>query len=162
MMADISVMKTPAEQQFAAEWQAAEGRLPGARSLRSEAFARFAATGLPNRRIEEWKYTDLRALMREAKPLVPPPDIQARTRAKDAGAALASIGARRLVFVDGAFVAELSDVGDLEPGLTIRSMADALGAGDPEIIGALGRVVPTPDVAVALNTAFMGDGALIR
>ena len=32
-------------------------------------FARFDALGLPHRRIEEWKYTDLRALMREAKPL---------------------------------------------------------------------------------------------
>jgi Fe-S cluster assembly protein SufD len=161
-MADVSVLKTTAEQQLAAEWQAAEDRLPGPRSLRSEAFARFAAAGLPNRRIEEWKFTDLRALMREAKPLAPPPDSEARNRAQDAGAALASIGARRLVFVDGVFVAELSDLRDLEAGLTIRSMADALGAGDPEVINVLGHVVPTPDVAVALNTAFMGDGAVIR
>jgi len=40
-------------------------------------------------------------------------------------------------------------------------MAQALAAGDAET-GHLGKIVPTDDVAVALNTAFMGDGALIR
>ena len=66
------------------------------------------------------------------------------------------------MFVDGAFVPELSDLAGLEPGLAIRSMAEALAAGDPLVAAHLGKVVPTDDVAVALNTAFMGDGALIR
>ena len=87
---------------------------------------RFAKTGLPHRRIEEWKYTDLRALMREAKPLAAPPDAAAKARAKTAGALLGDVETRRLVFVDGAFVAELSDVAALEPGLTVGSLADAL------------------------------------
>jgi Fe-S cluster assembly protein SufD len=65
------------------------------------------------------------------------------------------------VFVDGSFVAELSDLEELEPGLTIRSMASALVAGDPQIVSRLGQIVPTPDLAVALNTAFMSDGAVI-
>jgi Fe-S cluster assembly protein SufD len=59
-------------------------------------------------------------------------------------------------------VPELSDLAGLEPGLTIRSMSAALAAGDPQIAAHLGKVVPTDDVAVALNTAFMGDGALIH
>src|SRR6266545_5196790 len=117
---------------------------------------------LPHRRVEEWKYTDLRALMREAKPLAVPPDAAAKARAKDALATLAAIDARRIVFVDGAFVPELSDLARLEPGLTIGSMAQALAAGDRGLLGHLGQVVPTHDVAVALNTAFMGDGALIH
>ena len=50
------------------------------------AFARFERTGLPHRRVEQWKYTDLRALMRDAKPLAPPPDAKAKERAKSAGA----------------------------------------------------------------------------
>ena len=66
------------------------------------------------------------------------------------------------MFVDGAFVPELSDLADLEPGLSIRSLAQALAAGDPLVAAHLGKVVPTDDVAVALNTAFMGDGAVIR
>src|SRR5207237_697820 len=105
---------------------------------------------------------DLRALMREAKPLAGPPDAAAKRRAAEAGAALASIEARRIVFVDGAFVERLSDLAGLEDGLTICSLAGALAAGDMQIAAQLGKVVPTDDVAVALNTAFMGDGAVIR
>ena len=100
--------------------------------------------------------------MRDAKPLAGAPDAAAKARARNAGAALASIEGRRIVFVDGAFVPELSDLAGLEAGLTIRSMAQALAAGDPQVTSLLGKVVPTDDVAVALNTAFMGDGAVIR
>ena len=32
----------------------------------------------------------------------------------------------------------------------------------PLVAAHLGKVVPTDDVAVALNTAFMGDGAVIH
>ena len=69
---------------------------------------------------------------------------------------------RRLVFVDGAFVAELSDIAALEPGLTVGSLADALADGDPTLAAHLGKLAPAGDAAVALNTALMGDGAVIR
>src|SRR3989440_386426 len=85
--------------------------------------------GRPHRRVEEWKYTDLRALMREARPLASPPDAAAKARAERALATLVAIEARRIVFVDGAFVPELSDLAALEAGLTIRSTAQALAAG---------------------------------
>jgi len=162
-MADVTLMKSPAEQQLEAQWQEAKSRLPGPATMRAAAFDRFASAGLPHRRIEEWKYTDLRALMRDAKPLASPPDAAAKARARDAGKVLADIECRRLVFVDGAFVAELSQLEGLEPGLTIRTMAEALPAPDPLVTAHLGKVVAVDgDVAVALNTAFMGDGAVIR
>jgi Fe-S cluster assembly protein SufD len=112
--------------------------------------------------VEEWKYTDLRALMREARPLATPPDAAAKARAEHTLATLVAIEARRIVFVDGAFVPELSDLAGLEAGLTIRSTAQALAAGDPHIAVHLGKVAPSDDVAVTLNTALMGDGALIH
>src|SRR5947199_1323796 len=125
-MAELTLMKNAAEQQLADEWQAARAKLPGAAPLRAAAFERFAATGLPHRRVEEWKYTDLRALMRDAKPLAPPPDEAAKARAKDAGRSVGDGQFRRLVFVDGAFVPALSDLATPEAGLTISSMADVL------------------------------------
>src|SRR5947208_6970392 len=153
-MAELTLMKNAAEQQLAAEWAAAKAKLPGAAPLRAAAFERFAKTGLPHRRVEEWKYTDLRALMRDAKPLALPPDAGAKARAKDAGGLLAHVESRKLVFADGAFVAELSDLAKLESGLTIRPMAEALAKGD-QLVGRLGKVVATDDPAVALNTVFM-------
>ncbi len=161
-MAELTLMKNAAEQQLAAEWQAAKAKLPGAAPLRAAAFERFATTGLPHRRVEEWKYTDLRALMRDAKPLANLPDAAAKARAKDAGALLADIDSRKLVFVDGAFVPEMSDLAKLETGLTVRPMAEALAQGDALVTRHLGKVVKTDDVAVALNTAFMGDGVVIH
>ena len=111
--------------------------------------------------MEEWKYTDLRALMRDALPLAAPADAAAKVKAKDAGKVFASVDCRRLVFVDGGFMPELSDL-SAEPGLTIGSMAAALGKGDPLVAAHVGKVFETDDAAVALNTALMGDGAVIH
>ncbi len=164
MNAEVRQMKTAAELALAQAYAAAKPALPGGAelgALREEGFRAFDAKGLPHRRVEEWKYTDLRALMRDAKPLASPPDAKARTRAKDAGR-LKGIDARRIVFVDGVLVKEFSDLRGLERGLGIVSLADALTAGDIEVTRRLGRIGPdTSDVAFALNTAFMGDGAVI-
>src|SRR5258705_5147053 len=137
-MADIALLKTTAEQQLAAAGLETGQLRRGLGPLRAAAFARFQNSGLPNRRVEAWKYTDLRALMRDAKPLAAPPDATAKARARHAGAALASIEARRIVFVDGAFAADLSDLAGLEPGLSIRSMAQVLTSGDAQVTAEIG------------------------
>ncbi len=163
-MADVTPIKTPAEQALSAAYEGARGKLPGKggiAALRAGAFKQFEAQGLPHRRVEEWKYTDLRTLMREAYPLAAPPDQAAKARAKDAGKMLAGVDCRRLVFVDGAFAPDLSDLAP-EPGLTIGSMAQALANGDALVAGHVGKTFETDDAAVSLNTALMGDGAVIR
>jgi len=164
-MADVKVIKTAAETALAHTYAQARERLPGNGAIaaqRAAAFDVFAREGLPHRRVEEWKYTDLRALMRDAKPLAAPPDAAAKARAKSAGALLGDVETRRLVFIDGAFVPELSDTANLEPGLTVGSLAKALADDDPLLATHLGKLAPASDVAVALNTALMGDGAVIR
>lgn len=165
MNADVTPIRTAAETALAQVFSRARDRLPGDDAIaaqREAAFGVFAKEGLPHRRVEEWKYTDLRMLMREAKPLASPPDAAAKARAKEAGALLGDVEARRLVFVDGAFVPELSDTAAMEHGLAIASLADALGQGDAALTAHLGKLAPSSDVAVALNTALMGDGAVIR
>ena len=164
-MTEVKVIKTAAESALAQEFAQARSRLPGDGAVaaqRAAAFDLFAREGLPHRRVEEWKYTDLRALMREAKPLAGPPGAAAKARAKTAGAVLGDVESRKLVFIDGAFVAELSDTAALEQGLTVGSLADALAEGDAAVTARLGKLAPATDVAVALNTALMGDGAVIR
>jgi Fe-S cluster assembly protein SufD len=165
MNAEIRQIRTAAEQGLVDAFSRAKGALPGAGPvavLRDKAFSEFEARGLPHRRVEEWKYTDLRALMRDAKPLALPPDAGAKVRAKQAETLVGDIDRRRIVFVDGTFVPELSDLAGLERGLSIRPMAEALAQGDPLVAAHLGKVAVNDDVAVALNTAFMGDGAVIR
>jgi Fe-S cluster assembly protein SufD len=161
---NVRTMKTAAEQALTETFAGAQPTLPGkgaVAALRADAFQRFETAGLPHRRVEEWKYTDLRALLREAQPLAGAPDAVAKAKAKTAGALFAAIDARKLVFIDGAFVRELSDL-TAEAGLAIVSMADALATGDALVTAHVGKTVETNDVGVALNTALMGDGAVIR
>lgn len=165
MNAPLRVVKTPAESALAEFFAAAKRSLPGAGELseaREAAFRSFESVGLPNRRVEEWKYTDLRALMREAKPLAVAPTRAELEKATRAGAVFAQAGLRRLVFVNGAFAANLSDLAALEPGLSIVPMSKALAEQHPLLRGRLNRLAPKTNPAVALNTAFMGDGALIH
>src|SRR5262245_62022414 len=104
MNAEIRQIRTAAEQSLLDSFAAAKAKLPGAgdvAALREAAFKVFEQQGLPHRRVEEWKYTDLRAVMRDAKPLAAPLDAKAKARGKDAGQWLASVERRRIVFVDG-------------------------------------------------------------
>ncbi|MGN6460426.1 MAG: Fe-S cluster assembly protein SufD, partial [Pseudolabrys sp.] len=117
MTAAVRPIRTAAETALAETYAAAKTSLPGMPAQREQAFRRFEAQGLPHRRVEAWKYTDLRALMRDAKPLAALPGAEAKARAKQGGAIFASVEARRLVFVDGAFVPELSDL-SAEAGLS--------------------------------------------
>jgi Fe-S cluster assembly protein SufD len=139
-------------------------RLPGAGKVadaRRQAFDAYERAGLPHRRIEDWKYTDLRVLMREVLPLAAMPDAAALTRA---GAALklhAIEGVRRLVLVDGVFAPKLSEMGNLEKGLGIRTLREVLEAGDATLQAQL-FAPDSSDSMVALNSAMMTDGLVIE
>lgn len=164
-MTGIAPVRTAAENHLAEAFAALRGGLAhdAVAARREAAFRRFEAQGLPHRRVEEWKYTDLRALMRDAKPLAGAPDAGAKARAQSAGRIFAAIDARRIVFIDGVLVPELSDLADIEPGLTISSLADALARGPSGLTERLAAIGPAEgDVAYALNTAFMGDGAVVE
>jgi Fe-S cluster assembly protein SufD len=140
---------------------AARDRLPGAAGVaaaRVKAFEAYERAGLPHRRIEEWKYTDLRVLMREVAPLAPQPDAAALARAKGAVAREAIEGASKLVLVDGAFVGELSDLGSLEAGVTVRALRDLL---DTAADAASDLLTPSTDAVISLNAALVTDGVVI-
>jgi Fe-S cluster assembly protein SufD len=142
----------------------ARDRLPGMGKVadrRQRAFEAYERAGLPHRRIEDWKYTDLRVLMREVLPLAVAPDAAALKRAAAALKLHAIKGVRRLVLVDGVFAPKLSEVADLEKGLSIRTLREVLEAGDTALHGQLF----SPDnsnAMVALNSAMMTDGLVIE
>ena len=164
MNAGIRPVRTHAELGLVDVYTTSRQGLPGGSDIsavRAAAFNHFALSGLPHSRVEAWKYTDLRRLMRDAKPLAPPPDARARERAEDAGGLLAGQGFRRLVIVDGTFLPDRSDLADLEAGLLVRSMAEALALDEPLLSQGLGPMIPANEPALALNTALAGDGVVI-
>jgi Fe-S cluster assembly protein SufD len=160
---NLALAKTETGRALSDAFAVARDRLPGAGKVadaRQGAFEAYERVGLPHRRIEEWKYTDLRALMREVLPLAAAPDAAALKRA---GAALklhAIEGVRRLVLVDGVFAPKLSETGNLEKGLGIRTLREVLEAGDTELHAQL-LAPENSDSMVALNSAMMTDGIVI-
>jgi Fe-S cluster assembly protein SufD len=142
----------------------ARDRLPGSGKVaeaRQQAFEAYERAGLPHRRIEDWKYTDLRVLMREVLPLAAAPDAAALKRTAAALKLHAIDGARRLVLVDGVFAPSLSETGSLEKGLGIRTLREVLEAGDARLQAQL-LGPENPDTMVALNSAMMTDGLVIE
>jgi Fe-S cluster assembly protein SufD len=141
----------------------ARPRLPGGGKVadtRQQAFEAYERIGLPHRRIEDWKYTDLRVLMRDVLPLAAAPDAAAFSRATAAIQPHAIDGVRKLVLVDGVFAPKLSDLGKLEQGLTIRTLRDVLEADDAAQHHRLfGLDAGNP--MIALNSAMMTDGVVI-
>lgn len=161
---NVALAKNETGRALSDSFAVARDRLPGAGKIaeaRSVAFEAYERAGLPHRRLEDWKYTDLRALMREVLPLAPAPDAAALKQAAAAVNAQAIEGARRLVLVDGAFVPALSDLDGLEKGLAVRTLRDALGSGDAALQKQLFSL-DTANPMVALNGAMMTDGVVIE
>ena len=154
MSADVRAMKTPAEQALSSAFAATRCKLPGKGAvvaLRDDAFRRFDASGLPHRRIEEWKYTDLRALMREAKPLAEP------VGSKGVVPTLSGVEASRIAIVNGRYEPGWSNIDD--PGIVLSELFAFAGE---ETDYRLGNAPGKDDIAVSLNTAFMTGGVALR
>jgi len=155
MSADVRAMKTPAEQALSSAFAATRGKLPGKGAvvaLRDDAFRRFDASGLPHRRIEEWKYTDLRALIREAKPLAEP------AASKGVVPDLSGVEASRIAIVNGRYEPGWSDYySSSDPGVVLSELFAFVGEET-----AHGLIPGKDDIAVSLNTAFMTGGVALR
>ena len=161
MTAEARTIRTEAEKSIAETFEAIHAGLPGGadvRARRDAAFDVFRRTGLPHRRIEEWKYTDLRTLVRKAaKPTSPPDEETVRAALTALRDPLAGVDRYRLVLADGYFMAGLSDTDALEDaGVSVQTAANVLTHDAPGILDAPGMAAA--DIAVALNAAFVTDG----
>ncbi|MFB3920726.1 MAG: Fe-S cluster assembly protein SufD [Terriglobia bacterium] len=130
--------------------------------VRKEAIERFADLGFPTTRLEAWKFTSVAPIAGMA--------FQPAPRAADASTAEGlktlchfDLDCSRLVFVNGHFSAEFSSLAGLPKGIHVGSLAGALSNGAPQLEQHLARHADFQDHAfVALNTAFMEDGAFIE
>lgn len=128
------------------------------KGLRRMAIDRFAALGFPTFDQEEWRATPIGPLVRQtferavgdpdaADPaLMAPHDFEA---------------AARLVFVNGRFSARLSSVGDLPSGTVVASLAEVLERAPERVEPWLGQLAELENPFVALNMAFVKDGAVV-
>jgi Fe-S cluster assembly protein SufD len=159
----VALVKSAADQPLGNLFEASRSRLPGTgpvSDVRQKAFADFEQRGLPHRRLEEWKYTDLRNLLREVAPLAASPDKAALTRAKAAVAALGIKGAQNLVLVDGVFASDLSDIASPEKGVRVQTLREILDSDNPARADLLLTTVAS-DAMISLNAAMATDGLVV-
>ncbi len=158
------VAKTETGRALSDAFAVARSRLPGAGQVadrRREAFEAYERLGLPHRRIEDWKYTDLRVLMRDVLPLADAPDQAALKRARAAVAGHAIAGAIRLVLVDGVYSSDLSDAAGPDESVHVRTMREVLeNAGDAARADLL-NINVDDNAMISLNAAMMTDGVLV-
>jgi Fe-S cluster assembly protein SufD len=167
----VQQFRTKAEQAYLDAFEAAGKALPGARNsfvsgLRAKAIEAYGRLGLPHRRIEAWKYTDLRARLTDVNPLVKADGIAVSAADLDRalGSEIAALPAYRLVVVEGDLRVDLSDIPGLKAaGVEVVSFAQALEKPPAWLKSALAQVNPrADDPVVALNTALMTGGAALR
>ncbi|MBB4378303.1 Iron-regulated ABC transporter permease protein SufD [Bradyrhizobium sp. Rc3b] len=155
---NVAVAKTGKGRAVSDLFTSAEGRLPGSSAVtavRREAFETYERLALPHRRIEEWKYTDLRALVGEVLPLAAAPDAAALKLAADTVKTHAIAGARKLVLVDGVFAADLSDVKAFVAEVGFKTLRETL-----EKDAGLLKTAST-DAVISLNAAMATDGVVL-
>ena len=160
---NVAVAKTETGRALSDVFAVARDRLPGAgkvAEIRRQAFEAYERAGLPHRRIEEWKYTDLRVLMREVLPLAAAPDAAALKRAGAALKSHAIAGVRRAGA--GGRRVRAGTVRNRRSGTGRRHRDAARGAGDRRAALQAQLLRPTVDAMVALNSAMMTDGVVIE
>ena len=154
---------------FAAdEFARMQATLPGhhlswLQSLRAAALQRFASSGLPTLRDEDWKYTNVAAIAAAHFLLEP----AAATTAAGRIEPLALDDAQLLVFVDGRYAPTLSRRVDSPPGIFVGSVAAVLDGAPGLLQERLQAVLDRPRNRqsagfAAINLAGMADGAYIH
>ena len=127
--------------------------------LRKAGLARFSESGYSTLRDEDWRFTNVKPIAE--LPFRPTIDPLGQGIGQDqlGNVTFGQLDADRLVFVDGHFNADLSQIGDQPSGVTVTHLVSGL-AGLEREAGSLSGGDDNP--FVALNDAFFTDGALIR
>lgn len=161
---NVALVKPNTERALDELFAVARDRLPGSgvvAEARQDAFDDFTERGLPHRRLEEWKYTDLRALLREVAPLAATPDQAALGRAGHAVKSLGTGDTQKFVLVDGVFAPQLSDLGSLDTGIHVRTLREVLEDSGNMVRADLLRTSVASDAMISLNAAMATDGVVI-
>lgn len=135
-------------------------------TLREAAFARFAKKGFPTPKDEEFRFTSLRPIAETEFS----PSYGATVTAEELKPYSAFLANPRIVFVNGQYAPELSDLRGLQREATVSPLDEALQVQPGRVMAHLakiasldGKLGSTNDERLCdLNTAHIGEGAYIE
>jgi Fe-S cluster assembly protein SufD len=124
---------------------------------------RFAATGFPSARDEEWRFTPVTPIAQTTWRPVGVSGAEDVAREQLTPFVFGQADWPTLVFVNGEYAPGLSSAGNLPEGVLATSLADALRNGGDLLQRHLARYARIEENPfTALNTAFLRDGGLIH
>jgi Fe-S cluster assembly protein SufD len=130
------------------------------RQIREQASERFTELGYPTTRMEEWKYTNVAPV---ARTQFRPGEYQlGASTAALIETLIASVHAIPLVFVNGKYCREFSNIESLPAGLKLESFSEALQADGDHLRRYLTCGLENAPAFVAFNTASFEDGAFVE
>jgi Fe-S cluster assembly protein SufD len=133
------------------------------RELREAGMDRFATLGFPTTKQEEWRFTNVAAIVETAFVLPHAPRSGAPSAKEIRGCEVCEAGRHLLVFVNGRYSGALSSVKGLPDGVVVGSLWDAIGTHGDLVRTHLGRLAATEGRPfAALNTAFVHDGGFVH
>ncbi|OZC03129.1 Fe-S cluster assembly protein SufD [Rubricoccus marinus] len=131
--------------------------------LRAKSRQHFEALGLPTKKLEAWKYTDLRPALKEDYQFAAGDGTSTFAPEAIDAFAIPGLDAARLVVVNGAVVDALSDLSALGEGVTVGSLREAAQENGAVIAEYFGKFTETDQNAfAALNSAFDLDGFFVH
>ncbi len=130
--------------------------------IRRAAMERFARTGFPAARSEEWRFTPIGPIVQGSwRPALGGPVELAPEQL--APFVFGHADWTTLVFVNGVYSEASSTLGAPQDGVRVSSLAEALRSDGTLLEAHLTRHAPVDGSAfTALNTAFLGEGGVVR
>ena len=121
---------------------------------RKEAFKAFETKGFPSKKLENWKYTSLKAVLKPNYSLENSVSVETLVQVKTLLDATEANS--KLVFINGVFQEQLSD-----NTTEINIFSDALKANNKQVNLYFNTISDNNEAMVNLNTAFASSGAFI-
>lgn len=138
-----------------------KGSLIGFSALREKAISEFERLGIPNRKNEEWKYSDASALFKNELQVgkLGSMNVQKKDIEKFL---IPNLNASVVVLVNGIYSEEQSALKNIPKGVVVSSFAKAITEKSEIVSTHFSKYANiTGDAFVALNTAFATDGVFI-
>ena len=126
--------------------------------IRKDAIAEFDKMGFPTTKSEDWKYTNIAPIFNFK--FIPAGNVKV-TKNDISKFLVKGLKVNLLVFVNGKFSKELSDIQNHTEGIKIDSLANIIKS-QPEILSEhFAKYTKNDNGFIALNTAFAQDGFVI-
>lgn len=150
---------------FLKQFQSFENTLNGEKELpihqiRKDAIKKFSALNFPSVKDEEWKYTNINPLLSKTfKPADSIPEVDPQFINKYLFDKKEFI---TLVFVNGYFSKEFSDVDSLPKGLILETISEAIKKHPELVLNYFSKTASAEEnIFTALNTAFADHGTFV-